>query len=155
MATPVYFSGSISGGRDDVEIYIRIVELVRSLGYEVNAGQVTNRDLPASGEAGEAGSIFKRDMAWLDSVARGRGILLAEVSTPSLGVGYEIAAARYLHRIPVVCLYRERPGRRCSAMIEGDREIRLIRYWPDDLEALIPTLRLTLEGARGQRPPGE
>lgn len=155
MARPVYFSGSISGGRDDVEIYIRIVELVRSLGYEVNAGQVTNRDLPSGGEAGDAGYIFGRDMAWLEAVASGRGILLAEVSTPSLGVGYEIAAARYLHRIPVVCLYSERPGRRCSAMIEGDREIRLIRYSPDDFESLLPLLSSALEGAAGERPAGE
>ena len=152
---PIYFSGSISGGRDDVETYIRLVEIVRSFGYEVNAGQVTNPDLPAGGEAGDAGFIFERDMAWLEDVADARGILLAEVSTPSLGVGYEIAAARYLHGIAVVCLYRERPGRRCSAMIEGDREIRLIRYSPDDLEALIPPLRRALEEAERERSPGE
>ncbi len=155
MPRPVYFSGSISGGREDVEIYIRIVELVRSLGFAVNAGQVTNRDLPSGGEAGDVRVIFERDMTWLKEVADASGTLLAEVSTPSLGVGYEIAAARYLHGIPVVCLYREVPERRCSAMIEGDPGIRLIRYSPDEIDALAPMLTLALEGAEGARSRGE
>jgi hypothetical protein len=142
---PVYFSGSISGGRGDVELYIEIVEYVRSLRYDVNAGQVINRELPsAGGEPLDDRTIFERDMGWLEKVAKGGGLLLAEVSTPSLGVGYEIAAARYHYAIPVICLHRSESGRRCSAMIAGDPGIRLIRYSATKIERMYEELKAAL-----------
>jgi hypothetical protein len=47
---------------------------------------------------------------------------------PSTGVGYEIAAARYKYKIPVICLYRPAHTSRCTAMVAGDRGIELIEY---------------------------
>ena len=69
-------------------------------------------------------------------------MLVAEVSTPSSGVGYEIAAARYRYKIPVICLYRPAYTKRCSAMISGDKEIELIEY--DDVDRMLPRLRESL-----------
>ncbi len=55
-------------------------------------------------------------------------MLVAEVSLPSTGVGYEVAAARYRYGKPVICLYRAGHTKRCSAMIAGDAGVELIEY---------------------------
>lgn len=134
---PIYFSGSISGGRDDLALYQKLVALLVDAGFRVLAGEVTNSGVGAGGEAHDAPFIFERDLAWLDEVARGGGALVAEVTTPSLGVGYEIAAARYRFGIPVVALFRPQVWRRCSAMISGDPGVRLIEYDQEDLDSAV------------------
>jgi hypothetical protein len=132
----IYFSGSISGGREDVALYRRIVEALERDGHRVLAGAVASESVGAAGESLAPRDIFTRDMAWLGEAT----MVVAEVSTPSTGVGYEIAVARYLRRIPVICLYR--PGRtaRCSAMIAGDDGIRLLEYRADAIDALLGQL---------------
>ena len=88
------------------------------------AGAVAAEHVGAGGESIEAPAIFDRDLGWIADA----DVLVAEVSVPSTGVGYEIATARYRHSIPVICLYRPAYTKRCSAMISGDRGIDLIEY---------------------------
>ena len=59
--------------------------------------------------------IYRRDIEWLDQAQA----LVAEVSAPSLGVGYEISYALHVRKIPVLCL-RHRSAKRLSAMISGN-----------------------------------
>ncbi|HSN69076.1 MAG TPA: nucleoside 2-deoxyribosyltransferase [Thermoanaerobaculia bacterium] len=134
---PIYFSGSISGGRGDLALYQKLVTLLGEAGYRVLAGEVTNAAVSDGGEAHDPQFIFERDLAWIEEVARGNGVLVAEVTTPSLGVGYEIAAARYRFGIPVVALFRPEVWRRCSAMISGDPGVTLIEYDEEELEAAV------------------
>ena len=128
MPFTIYFSGSITGGREDAPLYKRIVDYLTSRGHRVLAGSVAEQHLGKEGEALEPKVIFERDMSWIAECARDGGLLIAEVSKPSSGVGYEIAAARYLHKMPVICLWRRIHTPRCSAMIAGDSGIRLIVY---------------------------
>ena len=128
MGTTIYFSGSISGGREDVETYREIVGALESAGHRVFAGMVTAQHVGAEGEHLSAAEIFERDIGWIEEVARSGGVLVAEVSRPSTGVGYEIAFARHRLDMPVICLYRPAFTRRCSGMIAGDESIRLIEY---------------------------
>jgi len=136
----VYFSGSISGGREDVELYRRIVEFLRSQGHRVLAGEVTNHGITHEGEILDPHAIFERDLRWIEEVAAEAGVLVAEVSKPSLGVGYEIAAARYQFGMPVICLWRRAYSRRCSAMIAGDPGVRLLEYREDDEASMLARL---------------
>ena len=62
-------------------------------------------------------------MAWL----RQSDAVVAEVTTPSLGVGYELGAAENIGK-PVLCLYRTGPGRRLSAMIAGNAKLVTREY---------------------------
>jgi len=140
MPTTIYFSGSISGGREDIETYRTIVAALEKAGHRVFAGMVTAQHIGAGGEALSAVEIFERDVAWIEEVARAGGVLVAEVSRPSTGVGYEIALARYRLDIPVVCLYRPAFTRRCSGMIAGDRAIRLIEYTDETVDLAIGRL---------------
>lgn len=124
----IYLSGSISGGREDQPFYARIADALEAAGHSVDRGNVTNPELGAEGESLPAVEIFRRDLAAIDRVAEARGIVVAEVSRPSHGVGYEVAYAVHVRRMPVIALWRVGDGRRCSAMIEGSDSVRLIRY---------------------------
>ena len=58
--------------------------------------------------------IHDRDIKWLLS----SDIIVAEVTTPSLGVGYEIGRALENGK-KILALYRNIEGKRISAMIKG------------------------------------
>lgn len=143
---PIYFSGSISGGRGDLALYQKLVGLLEREGFRVLAGEVTNTAVTAAGETHEARFIFERDLRWLEEVAREGGAVVAEVTTPSLGVGYEIAAARYRFGIPVVALFRPAAWRRCSAMISGDPGVTFVEYDEDNLETAVKTVGGAIRG---------
>jgi 2'-deoxynucleoside 5'-phosphate N-hydrolase len=110
----IYFAGSIRGGRDDVLIYETMITHLRSFG-EVLTGHVGD---PALSEAGDDGPsdqyIYDRDMAWLSAC----DLVVAEVSVPSLGVGYELGRAVAVGK-PLLCLHRKTSARPLSAMIAG------------------------------------
>lgn len=71
--------------------------------------------------------------------------MIAEVSAPSLGVGYEIACA-VLWGLPVVCLHKA--DVRVSAMISGNDQVMLRPYnTPQEAADVVRTLLLfTLPG---------
>ena len=140
MPSTIYFSGAISGGRGDVATYRRIIEALERDGHRVIAGAVAAEHVGAGGEGLDARDIFERDMRWLDEA----DVLVAEVSTPSTGVGYEIAVARYVHDIPVICLYRPAFTTRCTAMVAGDSGIQLLEYTDDSLDDLLARLSRAL-----------
>ena len=143
MATTIYFSGSITGGREDVELYQRIVAALEADGHRLLAGAVAATHVGAEGEGSDRAAIFARDLGWLDEA----DLVVAEVSKPSHGVGYEIAYARYRRGIPVICLFRPAYTKRCSAMIAGDPGIDLLEY--ADVDALLPRLRESVRQAEG------
>lgn len=134
MATTIYFSGAISGGRADVGLYRRLVQVLENEGYRVLAGAMAAEDVGAGGEMLHPPDICARDLGWLDEA----DLVVAEVSVPSLGVGYEIAYATRIRQIPVIALYRRTFTQRCSAMIAGDPGVRLIQY--EDASAILPEL---------------
>ena len=68
-------------------------------------------------------NIFTRDIAWLKSA----NVVVAEVTTPSLGVGYELGIAEKTN-IPVLCLYRKIEGKSLSAMILGNKRFNCACY---------------------------
>jgi 2'-deoxynucleoside 5'-phosphate N-hydrolase len=131
----IYFSGSITGGREDVADYRQLIDALEADGHRVLAGAVAAEDVGDGGESLALPEIFARDLRWLDDA----DLVVAEVSTPSHGVGYEIAYARWARRIPVIALYRRGRTKRCSAMISGDPGVRFIEY--EDAGAVLESLR--------------
>ena len=98
----IYFAGAIRAGRDDQEIYHQLIQGLQRHGT-VLTEHVGDSALTQWGDDGPSDQIiFQRDMAWLAQAA----LVVAEVTMPSLGVGYEIGRAESLG-IPVLCLYRE------------------------------------------------
>ena len=118
----IYFAGSIRGGREDKDLYLKIIELLKQYGT-VLTEHVGDKDLTRAGENNLSEEyIYDRDMNWLNQ----SDIIVAEVTTPSLGVGYEIAKAE--NRKSILCLYREQEGKSLSAMIAGNKNMKIERY---------------------------
>ena len=85
----IYFAGSIRGGREDVELYLQIIEHLKKYG-EVLTEHVGDKKLKILGEDNVDDShIYNRDLTWLFQ----SDVVVAEVSKPSLGVGFEIRDA--------------------------------------------------------------
>lgn len=118
----IYFAASIRGGRDDWASYLEIARQLREYG-EVLTEHVGDVELSATGEDIGDPNIHNRDLGWLKSC----DCLVAEVTTPSLGVGYEIGKATEWGK-PVLCLYRPAVGRLLSAMISGSNGVTLKEY---------------------------
>lgn len=119
----IYFSGSISGGRDDQDLYGVLIRRLKDHG-DVLTEHIGDEDLTAAGENDETDAyIFQRDVDWLQAA----DVVIAEVTTPSLGVGYELAVAEQLGK-PTLCLFRESSRRRLSAMVAGNPALTVARY---------------------------
>ena len=119
----IYFAGAIRGGREDAEFYFNIIHYLEKFGI-VLTEHVGNTELSEKGELSRTdNNIFQRDLSWLQSA----DAVVAEVSTPSLGVGYELGIAEKL-KIPVLCLYRSIKGKRLSAMINGNEKFQCQAY---------------------------
>lgn len=77
--------------------------------------------------------IYDRDVAWLTE----SDVCIAECSSASLGVGYELAYAEKMHK-PVLVLYRwpRRDGKHISGMISGCSYAGMAtRYYRDEHDA--------------------
>ncbi len=123
----IYFAGSIRGGRDDQKLYLEIIELLRQYG-EVLTEHIGDVNLSEEGEGDLSDKeIHGRDLAWLKAA----DFLVAEVTTPSLGVGYEIGKASEWKK-PVLCLYRPSEGRRLSGMVAGCNDVKICEYQTSD-----------------------
>ena len=86
----IYFCGSMRAGRQDVDLYGTLVEKLSRHG-EVLTPFVADKsitDLGSEHDGGDRG-IHDRDVALL----RQCSVVVAEVTVPSLGVGYEIGRA--------------------------------------------------------------
>ena len=107
----IYFAASISGGREDVQIYFEIINYLKNYG-DILTEMIGDKNLGDLGEMGERlddALIHDRDIGWLND----SDVVVAEVTTASLGVGYELG--RVVERnlwIPeysrkhILCLYR-------------------------------------------------
>lgn len=125
----VYFARSIRGNHtaDDMPAFntiARVISAQHMLMWELaqKPGPTANTDE----------YIYQRDIDWIDQCKA----MIAEVTNPSLGVGYEIAYARHAVKIPVLCIARK--DTTVSAMIAGGNGVQ---YYRDlaDLENLVET----------------
>ncbi|XP_076033512.1 putative 2'-deoxynucleoside 5'-phosphate N-hydrolase 1 isoform X2 [Oratosquilla oratoria] len=94
----IYFCGSIRAGRDDVGVYQKIVDELKKYG-EVLTPHVADPSVTAVG--GE--------------------VIVAEVTQPSLGVGYELGRGVEMKK-KILCMYRPQPDKKLSAMIAGAKD---------------------------------
>lgn len=133
----IYFAGAIYGGRQKLNIYIEIQKILESLGHEFLTKHVTGLGLTGKEMAlrkTPQGS-FKRN---LDLMAKA-DCLIAEITLPSLGVGYEIAYALHAKKIPVLALFEREKENQISAMMRGNTAAgyTVAGYKGEDLERII------------------
>jgi hypothetical protein len=114
----VYFACSITGGRQAEAACQAIVQTLQAAGHTVPTAHLSGSDVLSLEAIVDPREVFERDIAWIDSVQA----LIAEVSTPSHGVGYEVAYALSIGK-PVLCCYLA--GLPVSKMITGNTHPKL------------------------------
>lgn len=117
-----YFACSIRGGRDDAKTYAELAYYIKSRSTLLTEIFV-DASLTSQGMDKSSDSIWQTDISWI----READVVIAEVSNPSLGVGYEIAKAEEWGK-PLLALYKPSEGRRLSAMIEGSPKTKVVYY---------------------------
>jgi hypothetical protein len=127
----VYFARSIRGQHAEGEkpFFEAIINTIKKGGHTLALEVPSNQDgLWANRDQ----YIYNRDIEWIYN----SNAMIAEVSNPSLGVGYEIAYAVHVCRIPVLAVaYKDT---NVSAMIQGSLDVFFYRG-ASDLETAIQT----------------
>jgi hypothetical protein len=107
----IYCAGPIKGNTTYQENYSEIVRIIESMGHTAlseKSSKFSSTILLSDKQ------IFTRDIKWID----GSKIVIAEVSGPSLGVGFEISYALFVKKLPVLAVYHDQAGQ-ISSMITG------------------------------------
>jgi nucleoside 2-deoxyribosyltransferase len=119
----IFFSGSIRGGRGHQHLYPNIVSELEKHGT-VFSKHISEESVSEYGETAlSAEDIYERECAAL----QGSDIVVADVSVPSLGVGYVIAKAKEWGK-PVIALHHGEDTLKLSALIKGDSNVRVYTY---------------------------
>ena len=120
----VYFAGSIRGGREDQQKYLKLIDFI-STKAEVLTEHVGSHSIGKIGEDTlDDIAIYERDIEWLEEA----DAVIAEVTTPSLGVGYELGVAEKLNK-PTLCLFNEgKKDQTLSAMLAGNSNFLNYHY---------------------------
>lgn len=142
----IYFCGSIRGGRDLSSSYLEIIELLRGYGEVLTEHVARDSVIEHEKASFTDKQIYERDLSWLEE----SDLVVAEVSVPSLGVGYEIAYAVQRTK-PVLCLYHRNSESQLSAMIAGCDDLDLITY--TELSKIKEALNRWIKSASSQSYP--
>ncbi|XP_059086447.1 2'-deoxynucleoside 5'-phosphate N-hydrolase 1-like isoform X2 [Tigriopus californicus] len=116
MSLAIYFCGSIRAGRQDVDLYGRLTDKLSKFGRILTPFVADPLVTGMSGEHEENDrQIYDRDMELLDEC----DVVVAEVTVPSLGVGFEIGSAVAMGK-RILCLYRPQPGKNLGIVFNVD-----------------------------------
>lgn len=113
----IYFAGSIRGGIENKSLFQEIIKLLRKHG-DVIGGEDADKSLASLQTNVSDEEIYKRDSKRLEDA----DALVAETTTPSLGVGYEIGVATQQNK-KVLTLFKKPPDKKLSAMIHGSLKV--------------------------------
>ena len=123
----IYFAGSIRGGRQDAQLYNKIITLLKQknivLTEHVGNPNLSHLEIDTKMDKSERdAAIYTRDTEWLKQ----SDLVIAECTTPSHGVGYELAFAEKLN-IPCHIFHNQS---RCqlSAMLTGNPYFHIYPY---------------------------
>ena len=122
MEKKIYFAGSIRGGRENTDVYKRIIDYINRtdtvLTEHIRLGSLSVKARTKEDDV----HIYERDTEWL----RLSDVLIAECTNPSHGVGYELAYAE-TRNIPVHIFYDKRKAN-ISAMLNGNAYFKVYPY---------------------------
>ncbi len=109
----IFFAGSIRGGRQLIPTYLYIIHFLKSHKYTVISEHVASEALEKVEAKMTEQEIYEKDANWIEE----SDCLIADITVPSIGVGYEICHA-VKHQKSVLCVYQE--GTKASAMVLGN-----------------------------------
>jgi len=115
----IYFAASITNNNSNIDLYNKIIKHLSSYGKVLNKKIGDKKFLHKRKRI-----IFsKKQVHDFDlSLLLKADVVIAEITIPSLGVGYEIGRAVERNK-PVLSLYHKKVEKHLSAMIIGSSEI--------------------------------
>jgi nucleoside 2-deoxyribosyltransferase len=126
----IYFACSITGGRTFESVYQKFTGTLLADGHEVPTAHLAESNVMALEKVIDPRKVYDRDVAWIHTC----DALIAEVSVPSHGVGYEIGFALEQGK-PVLCLAQA--GFAVSKMITGNPHPSLqVNFYQDVTEGI-------------------
>jgi len=126
----IYFACSITGGREFEAVYQELTAALLADGHEVPTAHLAASTVVELEAIVSPVEVYQRDVSWI----READALIAEVSVPSHGVGYEIGYALSAGK-QVLCL--SQAGRKVSKMVSGNPDPKLrVRTYKDNREAI-------------------
>jgi nucleoside 2-deoxyribosyltransferase len=134
----IYFACSITGGRADEETYRLLVNALLADGHNVPTSHLAVKTAVSVEKDINPVEVYTRDVDWIKS----SDVLVAEVSTPSHGVGYEICYALD-HGKPVLCLHEA--GTTISKMLSGNTHPNITVHAYRSPEDALDFLRIYLQ----------
>lgn len=134
----IYFSGSITGGREHQEYFDVIISVLKKHG-EVLSEFVGDKTLTSYGSPNMTPQeVYIRDVGMIEAC----DIVVADITTPSTGVGYEVAYAEKLQKA-IFCLYHEIEGKKPSSMITGNAYCKVFSYkTKEEIEGIVTSFLL-------------
>jgi len=127
--TKIYFACSIMGGGDTSQ-YLSIIKAIKNADAEVISEVFAHDAINLGGSPLPADEIYARDIAMIHNA----DMVIAEVSNPSLGVGYELAYAERFQK-PLLALYNTDSVKKLSAMIVGNSYFEIANYSSGNIPA--------------------
>lgn len=129
----IFFTGSVRGGRAQQPSYEIIVHELRKYGQVLSEHVADNRISHYGETELTAKEILDREKRMVNEA----DIIVADISTPSLGVGYLIACASEQKK-KVIALYRGANTYKVSAIIKGDKHVSVYNYeYDDEIEGIL------------------
>ncbi len=133
----IYFSGSIYGGRQKLETYQTLIKALKQYGEilneEIADSQVIEKEKQTTDE-----HIFES----LEKRLQEADIIFAELTIPSIGVGYELGYADS-HNKKIIGIYDTTIVPKITTMVRGNKRIKTIPY--TDINEIISQLDKILE----------
>ena len=130
----IYFACSITGGREFESTYQELIRALLADKHEIPTAHLAESNVVDLEAVASAREVYERDVIWL----RKADAVIAEVSVPSHGVGYEVGFALSVGK-PVLCLWLE--GRKISKMISGNPHPNLVAKMYKNTEEAISIAR--------------
>jgi nucleoside 2-deoxyribosyltransferase len=121
----IYYAAAIRGANevDNSDLNKMIIESLQKQGHNVLTEHISDDLIRIVGELNMTDKeIHDRDMKWVAEA----DLVIAEVSNPSLGVGYEIGRAIEMGK-QILCLCKTQANR-LSAMVRGSDRITVTDY---------------------------
>ncbi|MGV8142292.1 MAG: nucleoside 2-deoxyribosyltransferase [Candidatus Pacearchaeota archaeon] len=124
----IYYAASIASLNGDPHFNELVINYLKKHGTVVS--ELLFKPNYRANETLDSLGIHDRDLNWVKE----SDVIVADVSVPSLGVGYELAHAKLWGK-KVICLCDTRKCIRLSPMIEGHGKYEVIKFSDTD-EAL-------------------
>ena len=128
----IYFSGSIYGGRQKLQAYKKLIQELKKYGNVLDE-EVADDNVIENEKTTTDTDVFENLVKEIEKA----DFVFAEVTVPSLGVGYEIGYADS-HNKRIICVYDKTVTPKITTMLRGNSRLKIIPY--TDINEIINNL---------------